>query len=43
MLLKMETYLISLEKIHINLSRNGSGQGVKPEEASRQNNYILFY
>ena len=27
MLLKMETYLISLEKIH-NLSRNGSGQGV---------------
>ena len=33
MLLKMETYLISLEKIH-NLSRNGSGQGVKPEEPS---------
>ena len=33
MLLKMETYLISLEKIH-NLSRNGSGQGLKPEEAS---------
>ena len=33
MLLKMETYLISLEKIH-NLSRNCSGQGLKPEEAS---------
>ena len=33
MLLTMETYLISLEKIR-SLSRNGSGQGLKPEEAS---------
>ena len=26
-----------------NLSRNGSGQGIKLEEASWQNNYIFIY
>ena len=33
MLLKMETYFILLEKMR-NLCRNGSGQGIKLEEAS---------
>ena len=42
MLLKMETYFILLEKMRY-LSRNGSDQGIKLEEASWQNNYILFY
>ena len=38
----METYFILLVKMR-NLSRNGSGQGIKLEEGSWQNNYILFY
>ena len=38
----METYFILLVKMR-NLSPNGSGQGIKLEEASWQNNYILFY
>ena len=37
----MEKYFILLVKMH-NLSRNGSGQGIKLKEASWQNNYILF-
>ena len=38
----METYFILLLKMS-NLSQNSSGQGIQLEEASRQNNYILFY
>ena len=36
----METYFILLAKMH-NLSRNGSGQGIKLGEAIWQNNYII--
>ena len=38
----METCFILLLKMH-NLSQNSSSQGIKLEEASWQNNYILFY
>ena len=38
----METYFILLLKRR-KLSRNGRGQGIKLEEASGQNNYILFH
>ena len=38
----METSSILLVKMR-NLIRNGSGQGIKLEEASSQNNYILSY
>ena len=37
----METYFILLVKMR-NLSRKGSDQGIKLEDASWQNNYILF-